>query len=637
MPHFYQISDYSDKRIDYSDKVSRFFLSLISLFFITGIIFSEQEVNITSDKMVYDKSTNKAFFSGNVKLKTGDVSLECKSAKLDITKGDVYLRSVYFTTCNLENPHYRYYSKKVHLVLDKWVTAVPAVFFADDVPVGIHPYYYRSLRDKRLRVEFTHGYSKNEDYYTNGLIGYMFSDYFQSKFYIDYYSYKGWGKGTEAIYVVPGQVDGTVYGYLINENDTHEKRWNARMDHWQNLSRNWIAQINSNISSDESFNDKYTYDWTKIERDVNSSVAFTKTLPQSTARLYFSRYDVFESSINKYILTDLTAPSVSYETTKIRIQELPLYYEFGVRGERTWTKSSDFYLTQGNSNLDITNPLRLTRKITLTSAAGFTQYWEDRKDKDDKEDIFRGVYRTDLNVRINSLSFLSHEFGHHFEQELYKKKDDYHGVLVNKLRTMQSAYLDNLTLRFWTGLDIRRKLDEKITVYRERLDDLTSEAEYDIYGFLNLYYRNEYSVVYKRPTSARFESKIKFKPDRYAEGEGSEVTYLKNGVSYQRTVPDYLTSFAEAGIRPTKNWQFAFKTQFSFNYLNFSDFKYYEHSVNLHRDIHCWEAIFSYIDRSDEYEFWFRIRVKPPALDKKEKRFDELERKWYPWREKGQW
>lgn len=598
-------------------------------------LYAEQEINITSDKMVYDKSGNKAFFSGNVKLNAGDIFVKCKSAKLDVFKGDVYLKSVYFTTCDPENPHYRYYSKRVHLVLDKYITAFPAVFLLDDVPLGIHPYYYKSLKDKKLRVEFTHGYTREDDYYTNGTIGYQFSEYFRNKLYIDYYSYKGWGKGTEATYVVPGQLDGTVYGYIIKENDTHEKRWNLRMYHWQNLTHDWIAQVNSNVSSDESFNDKYTDDWTKIERDINSSVAFTKTAQQSTARIYFSRYDVFDPSTNKYILTDLTAPSVSYETRKIRIKEMPLYYEFGINGKRTWNRYNDFYKIESDSNLDITNPLQLTRKATLTSSVGFAEYWEDRKSKEDKEDVFRSVYKTDLNLRIRPTYFLSHEFGHHFEQELYKKKDEYHGVLSNKLRTTQSVYLDNLTLRFWTGLDIRRKLNEKIIVYRDRLDDITSEAEYDTYGFLNLYYRNSYNVVNRKPTSVRYEATVKFKHDRYSQDESTEIAYLKKGVSYHNSMPDHVTSFAELGIRPTKNWQFAFKTQLSFNYNDFSDFNYYEHRINVYRDLHCWEALFSYIDRYDDYEFWFKIRVKPPSLEKKEKRFEKYERKWYPWREKG--
>ncbi|GAG31921.1 unnamed protein product, partial [marine sediment metagenome] len=237
------------------------------------------------------------------------------------------------------------------------------------------------------------------------------------------------------------------YGYHIKEMDTHARRWNAKVYHWQDLTHNWTAQVNSNISSDETFNDSYTDDWIKIERDIDSSVAFTKTDPQSTARIYFSRYDVFDSTDNKYILTELTAPALSFRTTRIKIRKLPLYYKWEINGKRTWTKSSDFYLVTGNSNFDLTNPLRITKRITLTSGVGFTEEWKDRKSKIDTEDVFRSVYRTDLNLKIRSFYFLDHDFGHHFVQELYKKNDEYHGVLQNKLRTTQSLYLDNLTLR----------------------------------------------------------------------------------------------------------------------------------------------------------------------------------------------
>ncbi|MDO8735318.1 MAG: LptA/OstA family protein, partial [Elusimicrobiota bacterium] len=388
-----------------------------------------QEINITSDKMEYDKLNSKSVFTGNVKLKAGDVSLSCDTAQMDIEKKDIYLEKAFFTSCNLENPHYQHYAKRVHLILEKEITAKNVVFYVDDIPSGALPYYYKSLREKKLKIDFKHGYNQSQDYFSRGFLGYRFSEQFFSKLYLDYYSYKGWGYGIEEIYNVGSKMQGSIYGYHIWEHDTGIRRWNARIYHQQNFTDTWSTQINSNLASDESFNNFYTRDWIRIYRDVNSSVAFTRNTGMSTGRILFSRRDVFNTDDNKYILTGMTVPSLSYITNQIKIREFPIYYEFSAKSEKTWIRDEDFYRTNANSSLKFTNPLRLTRKITLTSAVGAKTYWQDRLNKEDIKDIYWWTYNADLNLDIRSLNFLDHQFGYYFEQEPDKRHDDYHGVI----------------------------------------------------------------------------------------------------------------------------------------------------------------------------------------------------------------
>ncbi|MFA5779958.1 MAG: LptA/OstA family protein [Elusimicrobiota bacterium] len=621
-----------------------FSLLITSYLLLLTHLYCEQEINITSDKMEYDKVNSKSVFTGNVKLKAGDVSLSCDTAEMDIIKKDIYLEKVFFTSCNLENPHYQHYAKRVHLILEKEITAKNVVFYVDDIPSGALPYYYKSLREKKLKIDFKHGYNQSEDYFSRGFIGYKFSEQFFSKIYLDYYSYKGWGYGIEEIYNVGSKMQGSVYGYHIWEHDTRIRRWNARIYHQQNFTDTWSTQINSNLASDESFNNFYTRDWIRIYRDVNSSVAFTRNTGMSTGRILFSRRDVFNTDDNKYLLTGMTVPSVSYITNQIKIRKLPLYYEFSANGEKTWIREEDFYRTNANSSLKFTNPLRLTRKITLTSAAGVKTYWQDRLNKEDIKDIDRWTYNTDLNLDIRSLNFLDHQFGYYFEQEPDKRHDDYRGVIADKLRTKHSAYIDNLTVRVWTGLDVRKSSSSTQSFdFKQRLDGITSEFDYSIYNFLNIYYRNDYNVFYEKPNSVQLNSELRLGPDRFDKSK--EKAYLKNGVSYNRSTPNHLTFTGEVGLRPTANWQVAYKMQSSFSYdftehrNNFKDYRYYERSVNIYRDLHCWEANFSYLDRvplkageRNFYEFWFNIRIKSNLSYKSDTAESERERKWYPWR-----
>ena len=256
-----------------------------------------------------------------------------------------------------------------------------------------------------------------------------------------------------------------------------------------------------------------------------------------------------------------------------------------------------------------------------------------------KKDIYRWIYNADFNFNIRSSYFFNHQFGYYFEQEPDKLYDVYRGVIADKLRTVHSIYLDNLTIRAWTGLDIRRTLGEKIVNFAKRLDGVTSEIDYNPYKIWNIYYKNDYNVFYEKPNSVQIDSKLRFGTDRFDKSK--ETAYIKNGISYNRSTPNNLTFIGEIGLRPTPNWQVACKMQSSFSY-DFADYRYYERSVNVYRDLHCWEANFSYIDRvplktgeKNFREFWFNIRVKSNLSyksDTAESEIVERERKWYPWR-----
>src|SRR3989339_82911 len=611
-------------------------------FFIFNYLYCAQEIAIISDKVQFDKLHGKTIFSGNVEMKTGDLFLHCDEIEAYTKTRELMLKHLYFTTCNLENPHYKYYANKAHLIMNKRITATNVMLYLGDFPSAVLPYYYKSLKEKKYKIEIKPGYSNRDSFFAKGILGYPFSDYIYGKLYIDYFTYKGWGKGGEFLYGKKDEIKGTIYGYRIDEKNFQSipgitKRWNARIYHWQNLGHNWFTQVNSNYASDESFNAYYTDDWIKIYGALESSISFTKNKEQTTTRISFSRFDEFNKTKNKYLQTSLAVPSVSFTTRQIKIRKLPLYYELNLRGARTWDKSfisTGAYTTSALGDIYFSNPLNLTRRISLTSSVGFTQIWRNRDEVTFIEkDVYLWKYRTNLNLNIRSTRSLNHQFIHEFEQQPHIRHDDYHGVLLNKLKTVQSVYLDNMTIRAFTALNIRRMLNEEIKSLRNRLEGITTEIDYSPNRSLNIYYKNDYNVVYRKPNSVQLDSYLKLKND----------IYIRDGISYNRSKPGQLTLFTETGIRPTRHWEIAYKMQTSFNYdfynfENFSNLRYYEKAIKIYRDLHCWEAAFSYLERipidqkENYYELWFNIRIKPGAVEKKEGYPENEARNWYPWR-----
>jgi len=258
-----------------------------------------------------------------------------------------------------------------------------------------------------------------------------------------------------------------------------------------------------------------------------------------------------------------------------------------------------------------------------------SEYWQDRKSETELEDVFRAVYRTDVNLKIRQWYVLEHNIEHSFEQEINKKDDEYHGVLTNKLLANEWLYIDRISLHVWSGLNIRKKLNEKIINYRERMDNVVSEFDFIPYNQLDFYYKNDYNIVLDKTNSHQFSSSAKF----FRQNE--ESGYLKTGLSWEMLNPDSVTFLGEFGVRPTKKWQIAYKIQTSVNTEkhNMSNFNIYEHAINVYRDLHCWETNLSYTYRAPNYsEFWFSIRLKPASKKDNKLYPEDMERQWYPWR-----
>ncbi len=593
-----------------------------------------EEIEITSDMAEYDKTENRGLFSGNVKIKTASggvgIDLSCDEARIDSAGKDILLKGAYFTTCDLEHPHYRVYAKNAHLVLNDRMTAENVVFYLGSVPVAYLPYYYKSLKNRPYRLELKPGYNRTNGIFGKGLFGYPISPNFYGKLFLDFYNLKGWGKGGELLYNAPGESNGSFYGYHIKEKDTGKDRWNLRLYHWEALPDGWFTQVNSNFMSDESFTNSYSDDWLRINNDITSSIAFTKNSSQATSRLFFSRQDIFDAAKGKFSPGNITAPSVSYNTSQIKMGRLPLYYSWGTAAARTWDSTTGYYLTNGSGNFNMTSPLSLARGMMLTTGFGLNESWQDRTSKTDAKDVFGTVYQTNVNLKIRSWYVLEHNISHNFVQQIGKKNDDYHGVLTNKITESEWLYLDKISLRAWSGLDIRRKLGENISSYRPRFDDVVSEFDFTPGGFTDYYYRNDYSVALRRVNSHQLSTSNKF----YGAG-GAENGYLKTGVSYAASSPDSVTLLGEFGVRPDDKWQIAYKVQTSLTAAgrSVSECRVYEQAINVYRDLHCWEADVSYTYRTpDYYEFWFSIRLKPGKKTSSTAYPEDMEKKWYPWR-----
>ena len=167
----------------------------------TGEIFGEGNVKwsskdheITGDYFFFDnKSQTSAVFKGKSKLKQVFYSGD-SIRKYD--KNSFFLKLAFFTTCELENPHYYFGAKKVWIYPDNQIAAVHVLYNVADVPVFYWPLIFQT--DLGTGILTFYGNNRERGHYVQNTyyFGLPFFDSYevlpnQGKLFFDYYQYTG--------------------------------------------------------------------------------------------------------------------------------------------------------------------------------------------------------------------------------------------------------------------------------------------------------------------------------------------------------------------------------------------------------------------------------------------------------------
>ncbi len=106
----------------------------------------------------------------------------------------------YFTSCSLDNPHYRIKSRKIKIFPGDKIQSRDDVFYAGRIPLAYLPQYNHSLRDPLMHVQFTPGKSKKWGAYMLSAWRYNITDDVSGRMYLDYRSRLGVAEGFGANY-----------------------------------------------------------------------------------------------------------------------------------------------------------------------------------------------------------------------------------------------------------------------------------------------------------------------------------------------------------------------------------------------------------------------------------------------------
>jgi len=247
---------------------------------------------------------------------------------------ELVLRRGYFSTCDLDRPHWKILAKRVYIYPEDRVVAKNASFFIGNWPILTLPQYVHLLNDRRPRVRVVPGKDKDWGYYLLTAWRYYINDQVKGRLHLDYRERKDFAHGIDLNYRPKGFGEGSLRTYYMHERaivpdhlydtprDTEEReRFRVEWRHkWQiTPSTNILWQYHKLKDAD------FLKDYFDREYEI---VASPNTYMQLThAQYMYSLNLLLEKRINRFTSTLEKLPEISLETIDFKLGDSRFYFK----------------------------------------------------------------------------------------------------------------------------------------------------------------------------------------------------------------------------------------------------------------------------------------------------------------------
>ncbi len=290
-------------------------------------LFQEGDEKFEADELTYNFKTKKGKIADLI-TQEGDGFLRSEKVKKN-EYDELFGYNTYYTTCNLEHPHFRIESKKVKIVPDELIVTGPAKFIVDDVPTPlIIPFGIFPLTEERRSGILlpTYGQSPGQGFYLrNGGFYLGINQHMDLAIRGDLYSRGTWRLNLASQYRKRYKYNGTV---SINfgkrkTGDPITDAFNSSNDFRINWSHSQAAQARPNSSFSASVNlgtTSYSRNFVTTTNDylsntLTSSINYSKRFPGTPFNMNVSAN---HSQNNQTRRVRLTLPELTLNMNRIQ-------------------------------------------------------------------------------------------------------------------------------------------------------------------------------------------------------------------------------------------------------------------------------------------------------------------------------
>jgi lipopolysaccharide assembly outer membrane protein LptD (OstA) len=586
-----------------------------------------------------DTKIEKGFFTGDTILKVGEKTLNVKEGN--------------FTTCSNHPAHYSFYSKRMKVYGDDMVVCEPVILKIQDIPLFIIPFWFFPIRNKRHSGFLFPkvGKGSSEGRYVRDLsFFWATNDYSDVTFTFDIFEKRGIRSFVNARYIVTPFLTGTISGSYINDTYTKSKRWNLYMNHRQTFRNRLTLTAHANFMSDANYNVDYSEEEiVQLNKEIESYASVSKSWSGANLNFLVSeRRDLADNTIDRRLPRVRFALSSRRIISPAKASEIHWYntpyvsYSSGFVNKIHIDKNEDS--TTVNYGLANNIALRAPQKVlTYFNISPSLTIWENIYDNDIYGNKFpvRSHYSTSLSLStvIYGLSkggiYKFKKFRHVIKpsisynyspsEENPEKYYSLEGMGVGNERKNISFSLSNLiqTKMDNNGKETKINLINANTNFsynfkkaEEPLSNIRNSISIEPIKQLSTRVQTEHNPYSRELKEFTVRSTLNLKgnlresSDNYEAIEGTKRRMWNLHITHNfvKGIGDRIDSqqlFGGISTWVTENWKIGLNTRYDFD-----EKKLIDQSLSIYRDLHCWEASFSWNSYGGRWKYDLKINIK---------------------------
>lgn len=336
--------------------------------------FKEGEQSFNSETLRYNFTTKKGMIEG---VLTEDSYGYLKGNKVKkLENNELNIKGGYYTTCNLDHPHYGFHYQKSRVVPGKRIVTGPAYLVIEDLPTPVAlPFGWFPIQSGRRNgiVLPTYGESANRGFYfENGGYYFAIGEYLDFTLVGDIYTRGSWALKPTVRYKKRYKYSGSFnFSYAINKtgvpetpNYTRQRdfaiRWSHKQDRSARPKSSFSADVNIKTSSFNRFNPTSAEDY--LSNTFRSSIAYQT----SFAGKYFLTINAGHEQNTLTKAVNVTLPEVSFTVNRF----YPFRKQNRLGGPKWWDNISVSYKMNAANKLSNPDSVFFTQQTLETAKNG---------------------------------------------------------------------------------------------------------------------------------------------------------------------------------------------------------------------------------------------------------------------------
>jgi LPS-assembly protein len=671
---------------------------LIFLFFLSALSAVAAEVDISADNLEYIESSGRINAKGNVVLNWEDKKVYADSVEFIVDKkimnaygnvkveekgsviyadnisynyddetgdiketfayssmifmraksmqrqgGDTFaIRNIKLSTCDCNDPHTCFKSKRGKLLLNKRITIYNAVFYVGKIPIFYLPIVTKSLKTGKgfgadLKFEVEPGYTNSCGLSLKTAVSCSLSDTVSGKFKYDYLGKKGNGYGAEISYVTD-RANGNLYTYTNKNLITNKEIWCIRPNYYHRINHLWSIRSRGIFQSDRDFNNYYNQvNWNRTKEHLESYFSITRQnriVNLATDVEYIADYDVL---IHDYKMSSVKLPNVKLDFFTKK-DFMGIYHKPYVEYSHNYSGHKNkkyFYRNTGLFKYTITKDYKISRRVVLKPSLEASENWYDMNELGDYKNDFFTKYGGALNLRFRATSWMDWNANY-----LYMARTKPNSLDIESLENDYGIEHNHVTLRNDMYIGDRTTVRNDITynMKHHRLGNptqwwstLNTELMWTPTHYITLIAKESQLMEPCKFNSFQFDLKVGELKKAYINFGAFYQNYNDSKISYKSNEIDNLFGF---GVWLNPKWRVDYNIRTT-SRTNLSYIAMTDHEARLYRDLHCYNfGVRWRITRLDQEIFFiFNLKTNMPIKDKSKENFgyDDPDAMFYPW------